>query len=218
MQASKWIKIGVLVTQEELAALLESERALLFPFGRVMQKEEVPMTTERCLQLYGQWLAAFRRGESPDMAAVCHLPIAWSVTSDAVSWKELPQGRCVVTPKQPVVQIQAHSFRYSPLDHSIRSMVLSRDAIAWGLQFSYPQIYQEPETMDIVSTQGFPNARLFQRVRAWIRNQTQPTPFVIEGKVVMSPLRIGKGIYLEMERHPHLIAAGLSLREASHVD
>ncbi len=65
-------------------------------------------------------------------------------------------------------------------------MVLSRKSVTWGLQFSYPQLYQDPRTRQIfkvTDTPEFPNTALFSKLQKWIRSETLPTPFQVEASV-----------------------------------
>ncbi len=215
MQASKWIKIGVLADAEELKKLFCNSSANLFPFGKLVDAPHVPVTSEQFLEEYGLWMAALQRGELPTDASLKRLPLAWTLEEGAMSFRMVASGRFLVSLERPVVQIQAHFFRYSPLDGSIRSMVLSQDAIFWGLQFSYPQIYQEPETMNIVSTRDFPNMSLFQKVRSWVRDATLPTPFQISSRSFSSPIRIGKRAMSWIQNHPQLATSALTIQGGS---
>ena len=215
MQASKWLKIAVLADAQELAQLFsQAADAKLIPFGQVVDAKDTLVSLDSWLATYSGWIEELKQGHIPTAASLRRLPLAWTLEDRALTVKEVPHGRFLLQPYEPVVQIQAHFFRYSPVDHSLRSMVFSQDTIFWGLQFSYPQIYQDPQTTEIVSTRPFPNTALFQRVRSWLRDTTRSTPFLIQGEKVASSIRMGKAVAPWIHRHPQLRASGLRVQEA----
>jgi hypothetical protein len=90
---------------------------------------------------------------------------------------------------------------FSDVDHEFRPMILSQNSIFWGLQFSFPQVYQDPKTGALKEAEVSP---LFQAIRKWIRNTTVPTPMMVEGKRVNIPIRLGKRCFSWINRHPQL--------------
>ncbi len=74
-------------------------------------------------------------------------------------------------------------------------MVQSSDSISWGVQFSYPQLFQDPHTRKVVKIadqDAFENTALFTSLMQWMRSHTLPTPFVVNGVRTNSSIRVGK--------------------------
>jgi hypothetical protein len=112
----------------------------------------------------------------------------------------------------PIIQLQAHTLFYSQLDGQVRSMVRGEGEIHWGIQFSYPQIYQNAQTGQIEKIEDnekFPNTALFRRLQRWVRDHTRATPLEVGGKRVNLPARLGKQCFSWINRHPQLLAAGI---------
>jgi hypothetical protein len=97
---------------------------------------------------------------------------------------------------------------YSPLDGVFRPMVLSSSSIFWGLQFSFPQVYQHPKTGEFFEVEEF---GLFELVRKWSREFTVATPMIVEGKRTNIPIRLGKRCFSWINTHPQLQMKGLSI-------
>ena len=111
--------------------------------------------------------------------------------------------------------MQAHHFFFSPLDGKFHPMVLSNESISWGIQFSYPQLYQDPESRQIIKVSDgsvFPNTPLFSKLMKWMRSHTLPTPFLIEESRVNAPIRIGKSALTWIENHPQLKEKGIGIK------
>ena len=117
---------------------------------------------------------------------------------------------------EPIVQIQVHQMSYSPVDGEFRPMVMSRESIFWGLQFSFPQIYQDPKSLELLEVEEGINLELFQSVRRWIRDNTAPTPMVVGGGRVNLPIRLGKKCFSWINNHPQLKAKQLSVLERNY--
>jgi len=88
-------------------------------------------------------------------------------------------------------------------------------SVFWGIQMSYPQIYQDPKTMELMEIEESPNMELFQKIRGWVRDATRATPFIVEGKRVNSPIRIGKNCLSWIGRHPQLRVLQIGCSNAS---
>jgi hypothetical protein len=112
-----------------------------------------------------------------------------------------------------VIQLQYHCFDYSPFDGEVRSMVYGQEAISWGLQFSYPQLYIDPHSKDICETNksDAANTQLFRKLQRWLRQYSVPTPFIADGKRFNAPIRIGRGCLPWLQRHPQLKDHGLAI-------
>ena len=146
-QAAKWIKIQALVDETELALLFQ-EPFLIYPLSGTFPRSAFPMKKETYLEIYKSWIDALKSNTVPkenrDINAV-----AWMRSSDSLWLQQIPGDRYMAKPCEPFVQVQIHQMGYSDVDQEFRPMILSQNSIFWGLQFSFPQVYQDPKTMDL---------------------------------------------------------------------
>ena len=204
-QGSKYLKYQVLCDAEELQKLLTR----LGPFSIYLLTgigDGEPVSPAYFLEEYGSWIDGMKRGGLPTDAELRRLlAAAWTAEGDAL-WKQQVSGnRFLIKMAKPVVQVQAHFFTYSPIDAVFRPMTMGSASIFWGLQFSFPQIYQDPKTMEFHEVDESPNGELFQGIKQWVRDETRPTPFVAAGRRTNVPIRLGKNCFPWIHRHPQLI-------------
>ena len=197
-EASKWLKVQALLDKEEFASLIKEANAFLYG----MEGE-----ADKAIEQYGSYVEALKKGEIPK-----HAPLAWywTKTLDALYLLDTGHGLQVRVQK-PVVQISHHQMNYTPEDNSFRSNLYGPDTIFWGLQFSFPQLFEDPSTKEALKVQDkqlFPNVELFKFLQKWLRQHTIPTPF----ETVNAPQRIGKLALLWAHHHPQLLKKGLKLR------
>jgi hypothetical protein len=213
LRVSKWIKIPLLVEAEEMVDLFAQLPAVsLYQVQRVVPKGEGIIPLDLFLEEYASYIESLKKGEIPKPLSS---PVL-SINSDAMFPMPVEEGRQLYKPKLPVVQIQAHALRYSPVDHSFRSQLFGSDAISWGIQIGYPQIYEDPATYEIKASRTFPNGSVFHTIQKWTRSKTLPTPFVVDGQRQNVPVRLGKGCFSWINSHPQLKAKGLEIDCGNH--
>lgn len=208
-QGSKYLKHHVLCDREELEGLFSSlgeffiYRLTGLSDGKAIDKNEF-------LQGYESWIEGLKSGKLPEDSDLKKL-LACAITAevDALWKQEVPGHRYIIKVAKPVIQVQAHFFTYSNLDQVFRSMTMGQDSIFWGLQFSFPQIYQDPKTMELLEVEDSPNLALFQKIKEWVRNATRATPFVVDGKKTNVPIRLGKNCFSWIHKHPQLTSIGV---------
>lgn len=202
-QGSKYLKYQVLCDVEELKALIDGS-FLVYPLSGLSHGEAIEPSL--FLKEYAFWIEELKQGRLPTEAQLRRITAAAFTAEEDALWKQaVPGNRYLVKMAKPVVQVQAHFFTYSPLDGVFRPMTMGEKAIFWGLQFSFPQIYQDPKTMEFHEVDESANTELFQRIKQWVRDQTRATPFIVEGKRVNVPIRLGKACFPWIHRHPQLI-------------
>jgi hypothetical protein len=221
LQVSKWLKVQVLLDSEEMQELL----SLLSPVDFIVVSEPVPaeeavISTCSFQEKYGAYVALLKQGQVPlpgDFRR--YFSCAMSTTCDAFYAISAGSEKYLIKPIRPVVQLQAHYFFYSDLDGKFHPMVLSEESTAWGLQFSYPQLFQDPETRKVVKvadTAEFPNSAPFSRLQKWMRSATLPTPFEVNGVKTNSSIRVGKKSLAWIKNHPQLKSRGITLAGLPH--
>lgn len=213
MQASKWISVQLLASSDEMRSLLNE----LGDFSIVMTapSNNPDVSKEQFLETYRTYCEELRKGEMPDPADYRgYFSTFWTVNQD--EYVRVPVGDSFLCrPVRPVVQLQYHLLGYSPIDHKFRPMVLGKGSMPWGIQFSYPTLFQDKDSQQVVKVgEDFSNTALFQAFRKWVRSNTVPTPFMIGEKVVNAPMRIGNQARGWINSHPHFREYSLRVKEA----
>lgn len=214
LQASKWISIQALMSSEEMKSFMD----VLGEFSIYLTHpaSEPLVSHEQFVKTYEHYVADLQSNtvpENPDYRSF--FSSFWSLSEDAVM--QVPVGKKLLCRAvQPVVQLQYHVMGYSPMEGKFRPMVMGKDSIHWGIQFSYPQLFQDQKTQNILKVdQAFANTTLFQLLRRWMRNQTVPTPFIADGKKTNAPIRIGRQVLPWINSHPQLAPQGIQVQEES---
>ena len=216
LQVSKWLKIQVLLDPEEMEELFKMlNNPYIVVVSEPVEPQDAVIPASVFLDRYKDYVHLLRQGQIPltdDFRR--YFSCAISQTLDA--FYAIPAGglKYLIKPNKPVIQMQAHHFFYSDLDKKFHPMVLSSDSISWGLQFSYPQLFQSPKTRQIekvTDTPEFPSSALFSTLSKWMRSATLPTPFEVNGTRANSPIRIGKKSLDWIKTHPQLKMKGIQV-------
>lgn len=223
LQASKWLQIQALLNKEELKSLFDfldnSFTFYLFACGTVCHKDKGQITKQEFLETYGKYIEKLKNGELPDFSFYrsAFSPIM-TMTTDTLFTIPVGEDKQIIRVSQPIIQLQAHYMDYSTLDKKFHTMVFGQDSIPWGLQFSYPQLYQDNQTKQIEvikKSSAFPNTDLFHLLQKWMRQRTIPTPFIAEGTPINVPIRLGKNCLQWINQHPKLAQKNLSVNISS---
>lgn len=222
LQASKWQQIPVLIDENEMEALLSElgQFWIVRTSGVIPEGEEV-ISQGDFLHAYEHYIHALKKGEiTQDPRIRLYFSAVWTTFPEALYRVMLNNNQGLVKVVQPVIQLQAHRFDYSFADQTFRSMVMGYDSVSWGIQFSYPHLYQDDDlnVLKVKETSQFPNTALFKKLQQWVRNHTIATPFEVEGKKVNVPIRLGKKCLQWINDHPQLQAKGLRVRHPSQQD
>ncbi len=207
-QGAKWLKTQVLCDAVELKALFAAFSPFsIFPLTGL--SEGLPISESAFLDEYDAWMVKLQRGELPSEVSLrAFLAAAFTEDLEALWLQEVPGKRYLTKIAKPLLQVQSAWFSYSALDGEFRPMTLGPRSIFWGLQFSYPQVYQEARTGELKETI---RGALFEKLRPWVREFTRATPFVVGGRRVNSPIRLGKNCFSWIHHHPQLKAQGIQI-------
>lgn len=213
LQASKWQKLPVLFDGNEIQSLFEAlEQFWIVQVSGLIPIGQEIISHEDFLEVYRHYLTALQKGETAtDSRVRPYFSAVLTTFPEALYVVKVNEKQCLVKVQQPVIQLQAHRFDYSFADETFRSMVMGSDSIAWGIQFSYPHLYQDDNMQVMTVREGpqFPNTSLFKKLQQWVRGNTIATPFEVEGKKVNVPIRLGKKCLNWINTHPQLQAKGL---------
>lgn len=216
LQASKWLKSPALLDTEEMRSLLE----YLGEFHIVMTSAicevgDEEISKSNFLTCYGNYVDALKKGQWPDEKEYrSYFSSVFTRSLEPLYSVPVGENKQIVRVARPVIQLQIHKLGYSMADGKFHSMSFGSDSILWGVQFSYPQLYQDPVTHEISSiftSPGFPNTQLFQAVQKWMRENTIPTPIMVEGKRTNLPVRLGKLCLGWINQHPQLFEKNISI-------
>lgn len=212
-QATQWQSVNVLIDCAEMKDLLDHLHSpLIYPVGSLQQKGVDALETQDFLDGYNQYIQALKEGRLPldtlfrPLFATC-----WSLSSDHLYKMKVNDTHELIRIKKPVIQLQPHYFDYSFHDEKVHSQVLGQEAILWGIQFSYPGLYQDPDThvvLKVKERDEFPNTKMFKELQRWVRNATSPTRFYIQDKVINTSIRLGIKCKEWINCHPQLIKKG----------
>ena len=216
LQVSKWLKVQVFLDTDEMQELLRSLAPVEFVVVSGLIKAEQAVISSKAFQeKYADYVSLLKQGQIPSTDQFrSFFSAAMTRSLDVFYAIAAGDERYLIKPLKPVVQLQAHHFFYSTLDRKFHPMVLSEDSVTWGLQFAYPQLYQDPKTRQVIKvtdSSEFPNSQLFSKLLKWIRSSTLPTPFEVDGVRTNSPIRIGKKAYAWIKNHPQLQRDGISI-------
>lgn len=183
--------------------------------GQICKTGEEIISKELFLSHYQAYIEGLQNGKLIDEAIYrSSFSSVFTTTLDDVYKVKVSDDQFILRVSKPVLQLQMHRMHFSAFDDSFRPMIFGKESIFWGIQFSYPQIYQDNQTKEIInvlSQNGFENKKLYHALQKWIRKNTIPTPFMYEGKLINAPIRIGKKCLPWINIHPQLIEKGLTV-------
>jgi hypothetical protein len=183
----------------------------------VLEEAQLGDCCDRFLSSYERYIAHIMTGVDLQQELKSDFQCALSCSESCFYRITVPVDRWIIKCNQPVIQIQPHRFSFSSVDHKVRSHVFGGDTISWGVTFSFPQLFQDPRSYAVErigTNEKFLNAALFQKVRAWVRQNTTPTPFLIDDKVVNVPIRLGRACASWIAGHPHLRERNIVIKGA----
>jgi hypothetical protein len=209
MQVSKWLDVPALLDVEELQALYEALPPFkIFFNGAVVERQNTQILWKDFLRVYSEYVQALKEGNLPS-ESICRpfFSSVWTIDDSSIMLSDTPTNQVIPRPWKPVVQLQLHRFGISAVDSKVRSMVFGQDTIFWGIQWSFPQLYMDAETREIIKLilqdiNG--NFAFFREFQRWMRYHTEPAVFQINGKSVATPIRIGKQCKSWIHKHPQL--------------
>lgn len=209
LQASKWLDLELLIDDEEMQALFSDLGAFkIFRTGAVCGKDEGEISKTTFLERYALYIDCLRQGILPDEKLYRPLfSSIFTVADDHIFQIAIADNRRILRPEKPVLQLQVNQIAYSEADGKFRSGVFGSKSILWGIHFSYPQLFQDPETKEVFSVLDnplFPNTALFRKLQVWTRQNTVPTPFSVDQRRINVPIRLGKKCFPWINSHPLL--------------
>lgn len=216
LEASKFLKAPMLLSENELRLLFENLKPFwLFKAGGVIKNKDWLIPEESFIENYKETIQnqVENKGHPKELNRGL---FAAFLTNDPDSIYRIPINHetDLLKIKKPIIQVQMHTLSYSFEDGQFRSMVFGEGSFFFGLLFSYPQLMKNQETEEIIKIDQsplFPNTKIFKKLLVWQRQNTTPTPFIVNNERVNVPARIGKECYRFINNHPALLSQGLKI-------
>lgn len=207
--ASKWLSVALLIDSHEMQSLFDSLGPFfIFTVGNICKKGEGIISQETFLSCYADYVNALKTGIIPEDSNYRTIfSSAFSYAEDHLYALNVNESSQLIRIAKPIVQCQMHNLDYSTADGKFRPMVFGKDSVLWGVQFSYPQLFEDPKTHAVHKVEDraeFPNTQLFKKIQKWTREHTVPTPFIILETVINVPMRLGKACFEWINSHPQL--------------
>lgn len=215
LRASKWTCLQALVTPQEMQVLLEAlSQPYLYLCGSLWAKEEFSNHKKLFLENYKRYIDALENGNVPDLSLTrTFFSACLTDHPEATYLQDVQNEQFLLRFTQPIIQIQHHTMNYSPYDGKMHSMVFGKDAITWGIQLSYPQMYMDANgnVKQTTDSTAHPNSGLFKTLQRWLRHNTLPTTFISDNQRIPTSIRLGKGCLEWIERHPQMQAHNIQV-------
>lgn len=195
LQASKWLSFRVLLDEDELENLLSSLPPFAFyNVSNLVTLSAASFSLQDFLSAYRTYITSIKQGKSPEVLKPLFSSVM-TTTEESLYAFPAKADKYILKPLFPVVQLSHHHFSFSPENQTFHSMIHSQNAISWGLQFSYPQIFSNSikgDVIEVLKNPEMPNTDLFRTLSKWMRHYSRPTPFYYQGKRINATFRIGK--------------------------
>lgn len=207
LRISKCLKHQVLLDGEEMQSLFTVlGDFFIYLVSHPVRAEEMQVSRRDFLALYERYVEGIKRGNpEEDRWFRAGFSSVWTVDSSFLYAMPVGEMKFLVKPLRPVLQLQLHRFLLSEVDEKIHPLVLGKESVSWGIQFSYPQLYQDPKSQEISKIpRDFPNTILYWQLSRWLRAHTLPTAFFFHDKRIVSSLRLGKKCIPWIGSHPQL--------------
>lgn len=215
LQVSKWLTSAMLLETAEMEQLFQAlGKFYIFQVSSICKKDEETLSQSQFLEVYKQYLDELKAGTLDDEKRIrIYFSSVFTADQDVVTRIPLQDEQQIIRVIKPVVQLQSHRIHYSDLEGKFRSKVFGKETISWGLQFSYPQLFLDQKTQEVIKLiEGDrPNTQLFQTIQRWSRSNTIPTPFIVDGRKINVPMRLGKQCLSWINSHPHLLEKNIQV-------
>lgn len=184
-RASKWLDLPVLLSINEMENLLDILPQWIVPLSGVIEEDKELIDRKEFLSLYENYINQIDQGIP---RPIIDRRLTCAFTSDLNHLRaSTVQGGLLIRIIRPVLQVKPYMLHYSKeAEKFIDSH--SQESFAWGLVFSTPQLFLNPETKDVETIRD----PAFKALQKWSRTHTIPTPFQIEDKIINFYARIGK--------------------------
>ena len=201
-QVSHPLKFPVFLTRNELEKLFEAMgRPLIAQTSRLVSEDEIFVQPE-------EFFAAYERRDRAILSSVL------TKDSGALYGMRQKDGRILVRSCQPVMQMHLFHFTLSHDRQECLQMAHGSGAIPWGIELFFPTRFRDPKTLkdcEVLKEERFVNRNILKAAQKWVRQNTIPTPLLIDGARKNQTFRLGKEKVSTINRYEPLIENGLKI-------
>lgn len=220
MQASKWLSHRALLDVKEMESLFKAlDTFKIYNVSQLVGLKKAIISQETFLSKYIDYVTSLKAGLIPDDQIFRpYFSAAISSSEDSLYAIEAKGGEYIIKPKEPVIQMSFHHFTFSPEQNAFHSMVHSKNAVTWGIQFAFPQLYSNSlhhDVIEVYKNSQFPNTALFKTLARWMRAHTMPAPFRVGVVPINATFRLGKRCLEWIHHHVQIEGAGLAARKSA---
>jgi hypothetical protein len=178
LQASLWMSQRVLLTPDELIELFDFLPSFeLYNLAHVGSKEGFHITKELFLECYKAFfMSFFHQKDASFYTFKKQLTVAMIGEEETLYLTEPSSGTFLIHMQKPSVVIGPCIFHYDSAAKKILYADHKTQAIRMGLEFKFPQFYQDPQTLQPVkhfTDLSNPHTRLFKALQKWCREHAK---------------------------------------------
>lgn len=208
---SLWRRFQVLLDISEMEALCDALSPVhWFNISQLLPMEQLEIDKGEFLRQYSRYIEGLKNSQPIEIGKA--LFSAVTVEKNSMKFVIVDEAKCQAKPVYPVIHMQPYRFAISSDLNRIHSMIMSREAIDWGVQFSYPQVFHNGNSfIKGKDMQQFPNTVIFQKLIAWLRLESTPIKFIFNDKIMTTSLRLGKKCFSWIHTYSRLSFQGKPL-------
>lgn len=207
---SKWNHLDVLLDPHELKALFDIIKPCWMLYASsTKQTEDYTLPFDLFYETYQNYIENLKQKTVPNIASFrTHFHFFLTQSLEGIYRVPLGESHQRILLHAPVIQVKPISLMISKIDSSIHTSPISPQGIFWGLRFSFPGIFQKPNSLDIttLNPNNHINANLFKIIRGFLRKESSFAIFEIDQTKHNALARLGKQCYPWIQNHPQLSA------------
>ncbi len=160
LEASKWMRYPVLMSEAKLKELLDHLDSFTINISKVLSSKEDGRRAFE--EAYGRYLQT-------GVLDRASLSVALTKNKEHIHIQEVGQNKWIARPIYPVVQVALFTFSISQ-EGKVLPHALGKNAVPFGIEFSYPAIYRDPKTEKIENAMLFESAILWKECSRFLRD------------------------------------------------
>lgn len=177
----------------------------LVVISSVSEKNNYKISKEEFFQHILSYTKSLQASEVVDLAPYRKMfSIALSEDEEDFSVQPLANDRVLIKQKKPMVQFRPASF-FIDENLEVKTKMIGKDTISWGIEIAYPQTFQDPDTKEIKNgLTDYPNGSLFKEIMRWVRKNTRPVQIIFQSRAIQSNLRLGNNALQWIDQYERL--------------
>lgn len=199
-RASKYQRVQMLLEQEELEGLFnELNNFYILEYSKVLEQDNHIVSKEEFLLRYKTYLTALKTNpKNITRDLLSSLSVTFSKNLDVYYQVKINDQKTLIKLKAPAILVQPFTFHLDLENESVFTSVHTEERIFWGLEFSFPGVYQDGKTIDVIEIfkdLKSPNTTLFKTLQKYARRNTTPTSLLFKDSSKNFSFRLGKKCY-----------------------